>query len=276
VRSQRSSKSAKKASANSSALRYVLLNVKDTGKGAKVKKQSVKSKVVDGGGTDPKFGEGDEGETLLIWCTEDTLWDGLSVDIWDDDVGRDDHMGMFKVDLFQYAALCTVNGDGPDDKVDRMFPVRTKGGKAAGELKAEMDFYPVVELTVTVKEGRNLYNPNLLGKSDPYVAAPSEAAERSGRAKRPSEAREWEGPHVHLLPPAAERQQWDESSGSSGGSSDTLWSFQPTSTTGEPPLPPSSLALAHLFCARLAPTGTSCSSARACATSAASPAARVP
>ncbi|GMI35535.1 hypothetical protein TrCOL_g7815, partial [Triparma columacea] len=50
-----------------------------------------------------------------------------------------------------------------------MFPIRTKKGKPAGELRGFFDFYVPVELEIVVKEGRNMYNPNLLGKSDPYL-----------------------------------------------------------------------------------------------------------
>jgi len=161
---------------------YVILEMKDgNGKG----KRTAKSKVVDGGGVDPKFGSyasdgSGEGETLMMWCTEDMMWDGLKIDVWDDDVGRDDHMGMLKLDLFQYACLTTVN---EDIIKERMFPLRTKGGKPAGELKGVFDFYVTVELEVTVKEGRNLYNPNLMGKSDPYVLLECESLMEGGGKK---------------------------------------------------------------------------------------------
>ena len=157
---------------------YLLMTLND--KAAK-KKQKVKSKVIDGGGVNPVW---KGGEILLLWCTEDAMFEGCVVDIYDDDVGRDDHMGSFTIDLFQYAALCTINGDGIKE---RMFPVRYKK-KQKGEIKAQVDFYPPVELEVVVKEARSLYNPNMMGKSDPYLMLKCESqtfdfGEKSCRTK---------------------------------------------------------------------------------------------
>ena len=105
------------------------------------------------------------------------------MELWDQDLGADDHMGGFSIDLFQYAALTTINGDAIKE---RMFPVKLKKGKLKGEVKAEVDFYPCVELEIVVKEGRNMYNPNLMGKSDPYLLmeAQSQTLEFGGKTAR--------------------------------------------------------------------------------------------
>ena len=139
---------------------YVTLTLNDRAAG---QKQKIKSKVVDGGGVSPIW---KGGEQLLLWCSGDSCFDGCQVDVFDQDVGSDDHMGGLKIDIFQYAALTTINGDGVKE---RSFPLRTRKGKAAGELKAEFDLYVPVELEIVVKEGKDLHNPNLMGKSDPYL-----------------------------------------------------------------------------------------------------------
>ena len=139
---------------------YVTMKMEDK---MEKKKQQAKTSVIDGGGVNPVW---KDGEQMMLWCTEDACFEGCVVELWDQDLGADDHMGRFTLDLFQYAALTTINGDGIKE---RMFPIRTKKGKPAGELRGFFDFYVPVELEIVVKEGRNMYNPNLLGKSDPYL-----------------------------------------------------------------------------------------------------------
>ena len=99
---------------------------------------------------------------FVFWMDEEAFFNGLKVDIYDDDVGRDDLIGSVAIDLFQYAAVATTNVEPPKE---RIYPLR-KGG----DLVACVEFFTCVNLQVTLLEGKNLKNPNFMGKTfDPYV-----------------------------------------------------------------------------------------------------------
>ena len=107
---------------------------------------------------DPDF----KNERHLFKITEDTIFDGLKIKIMDDDVGRDDVVGSVCINLFDYAAVST---DGVEIPRERLYPLR-KGG----ELVAVVEFLPSCNLQVTCFEGKELRNPNLVGKTfDPYL-----------------------------------------------------------------------------------------------------------
>lgn len=128
-----------------------------TMKGGK-KKQTFRTPTMNDSSLDPSF----DHQMFVFWMDEEAYFNGLKVDIYDDDVGRDDLIGSVVIDLFQYAAVATTNVEPPKE---RIYPLR-KGG----EVVACVEFFTCVDLQVVLLEGRNLKNPNFLGKTfDPYV-----------------------------------------------------------------------------------------------------------
>merc|ERR1711871_290539 len=61
---------------------------------------------------DPVF----DRQVFNFWCEEGAFFNGLKVDIYDDDIGRDDLMGSVTIDLFQYAAAATTHVEAPKDR----------------------------------------------------------------------------------------------------------------------------------------------------------------
>lgn len=153
----------------SCARRYVICTVKGSGK-----KTSLRTKTYNDGGLDVNL----DREIFTFWCDEESMFNGVKVDVWDDDIGRDDLMASATLDLFQYSAAATEILEPPRDLLYHL--------RKGGELVACMEFFPVVNLQIAMYEGRDIHNPNMLGKTfDPYLmfTSKSRAGVKKGKKK---------------------------------------------------------------------------------------------
>ena len=131
------------------------------------KKEVARGKTVEDGGVDCSFGR----EQLLLWCDGSSCFDGLDIEIWDDDVGRDDFIGKLNVGVFEYAALSLFSGGASSMRSYDL----VKNGKPGGTVIAVVEFLPAADLVVTCLRGKDLRNPNWMGTADPYVYLESES-----------------------------------------------------------------------------------------------------
>ena len=128
------------------------------------KEKAWRTKTMKESSLDPDF----KNEMHLFKVTEDTIFDGLRIKIMDDDIGRDDVVGSVCIDLFEYAGVSTDGVEIPRERLYRL--------KKGGELVAVVEFLPTCNLQVTCYEGKELRNPNLIGKTfDPYLYFESES-----------------------------------------------------------------------------------------------------
>eukprot|EP00519_Triparma_laevis_P003355 CAMPEP_0182506790 /NCGR_PEP_ID=MMETSP1321-20130603/21932_1 /TAXON_ID=91990 /ORGANISM="Bolidomonas sp., Strain RCC1657" /LENGTH=2200 /DNA_ID=CAMNT_0024712587 /DNA_START=158 /DNA_END=6756 /DNA_ORIENTATION=- len=163
------------------------------------KTQNVRGLTVDNGGVNPSFGR----EQLLMWFADEPTDKGLKswleplkIEIYDDDAMADDCIGSCEIDILEYAAVAmgAKPGDGvkevsegskpkegeaeeadrPVAPVMRSYPLALNG-KPGGELIAIVEFEPAAQLDIICKGGKNLKNPNMFGKADPYLQFKSES-----------------------------------------------------------------------------------------------------
>ena len=159
------------------------------------KKQKVRGLTCNNGGVNPSFGR----EQLLMWFADEPTDKGvkswqepLKIELYDDDAMSDDLIGSCEINILEYAAVVmgATPGDGVKNVSDggkedaaqaaqaakapkvapimRSYPLQCNG-KPGGELIAIVEFEPAAELDIIVKGGRNLKNPNMFGKADPYL-----------------------------------------------------------------------------------------------------------
>ncbi|GMI16140.1 hypothetical protein TrLO_g13746 [Triparma laevis f. longispina] len=162
------------------------------------KDQKVRGLTVDNGGLNPSFGR----EQLLMWFADEPTDKGvkswlepMKIEIYDDDAMADDCIGSCEIDILEYAAIAmgAKSGDGVkevsegskvkegEEEVDkviapvmRSYPLALNGAPG-GELIAIVEFEPAATLDIICKGGKNLKNPNMFGKADPYLQFKSES-----------------------------------------------------------------------------------------------------
>jgi len=109
----------------------------------------------------PKFNN----EELLIYVGHDDWTKDLKISVWDDDTISDDLIGQGVVDLLKMMAH---NGYKKKDN-PILELLDKKGKKKCGALLGKIEFLPVGRLNIMVHYGKNLRNPDYLGKPDPYL-----------------------------------------------------------------------------------------------------------
>ena len=119
-------------------------------------KQTKRSTTIENGGSNPIF-DRDELELRI----DETNWTkDVSVNLWDEDIGRDDHIGQVS-----FSALAFMQS--LKDQVV-LFDLKGKDGQPAGQVRLQLKYYPAGTLKVTCVAGRNLADVEAMGYQDPY------------------------------------------------------------------------------------------------------------
>jgi Ca2+-dependent lipid-binding protein len=126
-----------------------------------LEKQIAKSKVINNGGVQPKFNN----EELLLYVGHDDWMKDIKLSVWDSDMISDDLIGQSTVPLLEFMAQ-----GGYKKKENPICELLDKKGKKkCGALLGKIEFLPVGRLNIMVHYGKNLRNPDMFGKPDPYL-----------------------------------------------------------------------------------------------------------
>lgn len=131
--------------------------------------QSLRTATIDKGGRNPWFDE----EVVDMWIDSSNWTDDLVFRCFDEDVASDDLIGQCRFSLIPY--LSTFDAE------EIWIQLVSSKGKAAGEVRLGVQFFPAGHLHVHVEKARKLADTDLIGKQDPYVVLTLDGEVRSFR-----------------------------------------------------------------------------------------------
>jgi len=131
--------------------------------------QVLRTATVDKGGRNPWFDE----EVVDIWVDHENWTDDLVFRCFDEDMASDDLIGQCRFSLIPYLSSF--------EAAEIWVQLISSKGKAAGEVRLGMQFFPAGHLSVYVDKARKLADTDLIGKQDPYVILTLDGEVRSFR-----------------------------------------------------------------------------------------------
>ena len=131
--------------------------------------QVLRTATVEKGGRNPWFDE----EVVDVWIDQENWTEDLVFRCFDEDMASDDLIGQCRFSLIPYLSSFEAS--------EIWVQLISGKGKAAGEVRLGIQFFPAGHLTVRVERGRKLADTDLIGKQDPYVIMTLDGEVRSFR-----------------------------------------------------------------------------------------------
>lgn len=115
-----------------------------------------RTKTIEKGGRNPYFRE----EEILFWVDETNWASDLHMEVYDEDVGKDDLIGGCLWSVLPFMAK--------SEFAQQMFEIRN-GNESCGQLILLVKFMPAGILAVNCLRGRHLKDTDTFGRQDPYL-----------------------------------------------------------------------------------------------------------
>lgn len=131
--------------------------------------QVLRTATVEKGGRNPWFDE----EVVDVWIDHENWAEDLVFRAFDEDMASDDLIGQCRFTLIPYLSSF--------EAAEIWVQLISAKGKAAGEVRLGIQFFPAGHLRVHLDRGRKLADTDLIGKQDPYVIMTLDGEVRSFR-----------------------------------------------------------------------------------------------
>jgi len=130
--------------------------------GDKMKKRS---RTIFDAGSNPYFGE----ETMLLWINESNWFDKLEINVWNENIGNHDHVGLTDMSLLammnkstEFNSTLPLAHPHPQQIHNNLF-------RSPGKIRAKIQFLPAGELSIHVMKGKYLREIGTPNQMDPFV-----------------------------------------------------------------------------------------------------------